>query len=330
MHLERSKGGYEYILVIVDHFTHFAQTYATLNKSAKTVASKLYNDFILRLGFPTKIHHDQGAEFENNLFDHLQKLCDIKHSRKTPHHPQGNGQVKRCNRTLLSMLRTLPELYKSRWHVHLTKVTHAYNCTRNDSTGFSPFYLLFGRHPLLPIDMIFDIDQRSSARSYNEYVKQWKQAMEEAYSIANHQSIAAGEKNKAWYDLNAKSIALHPNDGVLVRNLSDRGGPSKLRSYWEKEIHRVFRRKDNLSPVYEIQRENGSGSIRVLHRNLLLPCNELLMDTDAALQQPISKCRKRNTYHTRSTTRLSNSRATDSSMSDSESEDEILIPTNNT
>ena len=114
---------------------------------AKTIVDKLYNDFILRYGFPSKIHHDQGGEFENKLFSRLEQLCNISHSRTTPYHPQGNGQVEWFNHTLISMLRTLPESYKSNWKEHLNKVVHAYNCSQNDSTGYSPFYLLFGCHP---------------------------------------------------------------------------------------------------------------------------------------------------------------------------------------
>ncbi len=79
IHLEKSSGGYEYILVIVDHFTRYAQAYPTRNKTVKTVAEKLYNDYILRFGFPAKTHHNQGGKFENRLLERLEQLCSVNH-----------------------------------------------------------------------------------------------------------------------------------------------------------------------------------------------------------------------------------------------------------
>ena len=72
--MEKSSSAYEYILVVVDRFTRYAQAYATKDKSGKTAVRYLYNNFILRFGFPEKIHHDQGGEFENELFHNLEKL----------------------------------------------------------------------------------------------------------------------------------------------------------------------------------------------------------------------------------------------------------------
>ncbi|CAB4018172.1 Retrovirus-related Pol poly from transposon [Paramuricea clavata] len=169
----------------------YAQAYPTRNKAAKTVAEKLYNDYILRFGFPAKIHDHQGGEFENKLLKTLEEFCGIGHCRTTPYHPQGNGQVERFNRTLLDMLRTLPENEKSR---------------------------------IPPV---------------------------------------------------CKTLESCNGDRVLVRNLTERGGPGKLRSFWENDIYVVVNRKGPDSPVYETKRESGKRKNRVLHRKLLLPCDHL-------------------------------------------------------
>ena len=70
--VDRSAGGYEYILVIIDQFRRYAQAYATINKSVETAAEKLLNDFVLKFRTPNRILHDHEKEFENKLFDKLE------------------------------------------------------------------------------------------------------------------------------------------------------------------------------------------------------------------------------------------------------------------
>uniref|UniRef100_A0A8C6LDR0 Gypsy retrotransposon integrase-like protein 1 n=1 Tax=Nothobranchius furzeri TaxID=105023 RepID=A0A8C6LDR0_NOTFU len=278
LHLERCKGGYEYILVIVDHFTRFAQAYPTTSKSGKTVADKIFNDYALKFGFPARIHHDQGGEFENQLFSQLSKYCSMAGSKTSPYHPQGNGQVERFNRTLIQMLKTLTEKDKTNWKDSLNKLVFAYNCTRTEVTGFSPFYLLFGRSPRLPIDVLFSLPTETGSHDHHAYVEQWKQGMQQAYTIAKENAQKAAQSNKRIYDTKVRSSVLSPGDRVLVRNLTPRGGPGKLRNYWEDSIYTVVRQVGNDIPVYELRPESGKGRARILHRNHILPCDHLPLE----------------------------------------------------
>lgn len=110
----------------------------------------------------------KGGEFENQLLAQLKKNCGVMGSRTTQYHPAGNGQVERLNRTLLQMLKTLTERQKTNWKESLHKLVYAYNSTRCEVTGFSPFYLLFGRSPRLPVDLLFGLTPEAGNNDHKE------------------------------------------------------------------------------------------------------------------------------------------------------------------
>ena len=141
---EPCKEGIANILVTTDHYTKFAMAIPTKNQTAKTTAEVFLNNFIIHYGIPTRLHSDQGANFESEIIRELCMLTNMKKSR-TPYHPQGNSGPERFNRTLLDMLGTLENSQKSDWKKYVNFLVYSYNCTPHESTRVSPFELMFGR-----------------------------------------------------------------------------------------------------------------------------------------------------------------------------------------
>ena len=243
--VDRAAGGYECILVIIDQFMRYAQAHATTNKSAKTAAEKLFNDFVLKFGTPNRILHDQGKEFENKLFDELEKHFEIKRCRTTSYHSMCNGIVERLNSTVIQMLRTLSEKLKWKWKDSLNKLMYAYNCTKHTITGYSPYFLLFGRNPKLPIVIILREHQEPTNEqpNYHNFIQRWKVRMKEAFKIAEENIKKRRSADKRQRDLKATLEPLQVGGRVLVRNFTERWGPGKILSFWEQKIYRIKKRK---------------------------------------------------------------------------------------
>lgn len=167
-----------------------------------------------------------GGEYENNLFYHLERQRGVR----THYHSQDNSYKERFYRTLLFMLRALPE-EQITLRDHLKEVVYAYNCTRNDSTGFSLFYLVFGKNHQFPTDILFGLKLSEGYSTYQESVKRWRGAMREAYEKASIHSRKNAGLSKVQYDKNVRHTPLNEEDRVLVRNLTEPGGPGKLPNY---------------------------------------------------------------------------------------------------
>ena len=287
LHLDRCKGNFEYILLVVDHFTRFVQAYPTKNKSAKAAANHIFNDLVLNFGFPKRIHHDLGKEFNNRLFDKLHQLSGIAKSNTTPYHPMGNGKCERMNRTLINMLKTLPKNFKNNWKDHLKPLVFAYNNTVNSSTGFAPHFLMFGRHARLPIDFIFQTSENNDdVITPKDFAEKWKKSMDEAFKIARAKSKSKNKHGKEYADRKVYGSGINVGDRVLVRNLSERGGTGKLRSHWEEKVH-VVKEKFGDLPVFIVEPEDGTKKQRKLHRNLLLKCDYLPLEAPTSERKNI-------------------------------------------
>ena len=259
------------MLVITDHFTRYALAYPSKTQTAQATARILWDNFICHYGFPEKFISDQGRNFESDLIKELCKIAGVKKVHTTPYHPQGNGQCERFNSTLCNMLGTLSDEEKSDWKSHLGCMTHAYNCTKHASTTYSPYYLMFGRHPRLPIDIEFGLHKPncSDNSSKSRYIQKLRRRLNYAFQKASKYSDQQAKKYKQGYDKSVKGPQLHVNDLVLVKIVAHKGR-HKLQDRWEPEEYVVIEQPITGTPVYKVKPVNGN-NVRTLHRNLLLP-----------------------------------------------------------
>ena len=173
------------VLVVVDHFTRYIQAFVTNNHTASTTAGVLYNNFFSVFGFPQKLISDHGTEFTGDVIAAMCKLLGIEKIRTTPYHPQTNRSAERVHQTLQRMIGKLDLEKRRKWPEHIGSVLIAYNATQSQVTGYSPYFLMFGRRPRLPVELLFPtVNNREWTRTMDEYVKALYERLRECLKLA--------------------------------------------------------------------------------------------------------------------------------------------------
>ena len=143
-------NGYNQVLVMIDHFTKYAEAMPCITSSAEETCDHLINTWIARYGCPMRFQSDNGTAFVGELTKELMRRSHVAQAHSTTYHPQTNGLVERQNRTLVSMLRVYCSRYMTDWDRYLPQVVGAYNSTQHSTTGVSPHMMLTGHEKSLP------------------------------------------------------------------------------------------------------------------------------------------------------------------------------------
>uniref|UniRef100_A0A9J7ZUF1 Gypsy retrotransposon integrase-like protein 1 n=1 Tax=Cyprinus carpio carpio TaxID=630221 RepID=A0A9J7ZUF1_CYPCA len=213
---------------------------AKRDQRAETVAQVLVAEWFYKFGVPGRIHSDQGRNFESSLIQQLCQLYKVEKSRTTPYHPAGNGQCERFNRTLHNLLRTLPVSRKRDWVSCLPQVLFCYNTTPHQTTGESPYFLMFGQEPRLPVDFLLGRVQEVGVGNVHEWVVEHQTRLHVAFEGARDRLRVAAERRKTHHDQNVRCVSLEEGQLVYLRECGMRGR-HKIQDLWSPVVYKVVK-----------------------------------------------------------------------------------------
>ena len=205
------------VLVLQDHFSKYVVAYVVKDQTARTAAKTLRNGYFRLFSVPAYLISDQGKAFMSHIITHLCDLYGVQKLRALPYHAQTNGQVERMNQTIICMIGKLEEDKKACWSEHLPELLLAYNVTCSAVTGYSPYYLLFGRRSRIPVDYLFPTLCNSPHQTKMKVsVAAMQKRLKEAFAVARHLTSEEAAKQCCYYDHKAGAVALQPGDVVMV------------------------------------------------------------------------------------------------------------------
>ena len=199
--LPRSTSGYKYILTIVDYATRYPEAIPLRTISSKAIADVLIQYFT-KVGIPDEIVSHQGSNLMSKLMARLYKQLGINKIKTSIYHPQANGLVKCFNGTLKAMLKKFVREHVQAWDRYLPYLVFAYREVTCESTGYSPFELLYGHTVRGPLGIVKEswVEKKPIEGNIVSRVLEIRRRLATMQKIVKENLKQAQSKQKRVYD----------------------------------------------------------------------------------------------------------------------------------
>ena len=258
-----SSAGHQYILTVIDYATSFIEAVPLKEITSISIAEALMSIFS-RVGIPHEIISDRGPQFISDLMNEIHKLIGVKPIFTSPYHPMMNGKLERQHSTLKAILRKLCEKKPRDWERYLIPTLFAMRELPSDTTGFSPFELLYGRQVRGPISILHDLwaepNLDDEKRSSYQYVIELRDRLEEASDLAQETAKMKASSYKSYFDKKTSKRSFKINDEVL---LLQHDSSNKLLMRW-KGPFKIVEVRSNINYVIDM-----NGTKKLYHINML-------------------------------------------------------------
>lgn len=243
----RTYSGHRYILVFTDHFTKWVEAFALERVDAATVAQCFVEEIVCRHGAPKRILTDQGSVFVNQFLREVERLLRVTPLRTSSYHPQTNGITERFNRTLTEMLSMYVSSHQKDWDLCLPYVLFAYRTTPHASTKETPFFLIHGRDPNLPGDLLKVVDKSGeTSQTTDQYKNELIQRLIQVYQESQYYANVIKQRRERKANELRKNIMYQVGDLVWLYTRHRKKGLSpKLMHPW----HGPYRIVEYTSPM---------------------------------------------------------------------------------
>jgi len=200
----------------------------------------------------------------SGVMKEVNRLLSMSQLRTTAYHPMCNGLVERFNGTLKAMLRRMCAEKPKDWDRYLPALLFAYREVPQESLGFSPFELLYGRTVRGPMSILKEVWTKEQAdpdvKLTYQYVLELQDRLQETCEVAKQELSKAQGKQKKYYDVKSKDRVFNPGDKVLLL-LPTEG--NKLLMQWKGPFEVIERRNDHNNMI------QMNGRVKLFHANML-------------------------------------------------------------